>query len=399
MAEARERLEGLDFLRGLASLAVCWFHLTRFHYNSPDQRGFAVVRQTGDYGWLGVEVFFVISGFVIPYSLYRARYRIRDFFTYLARRIVRLDPPYLAAIAVILVLAYVSGLKSGRPVVIEVYPVGWARVLLHLGYLNIFTSDTRYAWLNPSFWTLAIEMQFYLLMGLVFPLVVARRPAVRLAAIGVMAASSVLSVPTLFPTEQPWAPFIPGLLCLFLLGILTFQFRVGLIRVAEYLPALFVVGVTSVVTLGYAPTFTGLGAVAVILAYPARRSVISGFFAKISYSLYLLHWPIGHYTLSVVGMKYLRAESDAARISVLLLSLAVCLVSAYLLYILVERPAQRWSKRFRYSTDTSERQREPRADLSERAQRSEPRERSEPAQRRARERVGESEGRSPSAER
>lgn len=347
MAEARERLEGLDFLRGLASLSVCWFHLTRFHYNTPDQRGFALVRQTGDYAWLGVEVFFVISGFVIPYSLYRARYRIRDFFTYLARRIVRLDPPYLAAIAVILVLAYVSGLKSGRPVIIEGQPVGTARVLLHLGYLNIFT---RYEWLNPSFWTLAIEIQYYVLMGLLFPLVVARNQAVRLATIGVMAASSVASVPILFPTEPPWAPFIPGLLCLFLFGILTFQFRVGLIRVAEYLPAMIVVAVTSVATLGRAPSLAGLGAVAVILAYPGRTSVVSGFFAKISYSLYLLHWPIGHYTLSVVGMKYLKAESDAARIFVILLSLAVCLASAYVLYVLVERPAQHWSKRFRYGT-------------------------------------------------
>jgi peptidoglycan/LPS O-acetylase OafA/YrhL len=118
----------------------------------------------------------------------------------------------------------------------------------------------------------------------------------------------------------------------------------------DFLPALFVVGVTSVVTLGYAPGLTGLGAVAVILAYPAQSSVISGFFAKISYSLYLLHWPIGHYTVSVVGMKYLKAESDAARIFVLLLSLATCLVSAYLLYILAERPAQHWSKRFRYGS-------------------------------------------------
>jgi peptidoglycan/LPS O-acetylase OafA/YrhL len=171
---------------------ICWFHLTRFHYNSPDQRFYHLVRQTGDYGWLGVEVFFVISGFVIPYSLYRGGYRIRDFFKYVARRIVRLDPPYLAAIAVILALAYVSSLKSGRPFVIEGQPVGSARLLLHLGYLNIFS---RYEWLNPSFWTLAIEIQYYVLMGLLFPLVT-RQPAVRLARLGGWAAQRVLSRPS-----------------------------------------------------------------------------------------------------------------------------------------------------------------------------------------------------------
>jgi len=349
MAESPQRVESLEFLRGLASLAVCWFHLTRFHYNTPDQRGLALVRQTGDYSWLGVEVFFVISGFVIPYSLYRARYRVRDYFTYLARRIVRLDPPYLAAIAMILVLAYVSSLKSGRPVEIEGQSIGLARVLLHLGYLNIFFSG--YEWLNPSFWTLAIEMQYYLLMGLVFPLLAARNRTVRLATIGVMAAISVLAggaSGTLFPSAAPFSPFIPGFLCLFLLGILTFQFRVGLIRLTEYLPAMLVVAATSIVTLGLLPSLTGLATVAAILTYPARPSIASGFLAKISYSLYLIHWPVGHYTMSVVGMKYLRAESDSARIVVLLVTLAVCLAVAYLLYVLVERPAQQWSKRFRY---------------------------------------------------
>ena len=351
MAESPQRVEGLEFLRGVASLAVCWFHLTRFHYNTPDQRGVAFVRQTGDYGWLGVEVFFVISGFVIPYSLYRARYRVRDFFSYLARRLVRLDPPYLAAIAMILVLAYVSSLKSGRPVEIEGQSVGLARVLLHFGYLNIFF--TGYEWLNPTFWTLAIEMQYYLLMGLVFPLVAVRNQAVRLATIGVLAAISVLATwasGTLFPTEPPFSPFIPRLLSLFLLGILTFQFRVGLIRLAEYIPAMLVVAATSIVTLGWAPSLAGLATVGVMLTYPPRPSIVSGFFAKVSYSLYLVHWPIAHHTLSVVGMKYLKAESDGARIFVLLLSLAVCLVVAWFLYILVERPAQRWSKRFRYGT-------------------------------------------------
>ena len=348
MNGAQPRVEGLDFLRGAASLAVCWFHLTRFHYNSPDARVYALVRQTGDYGWLGVEVFFVISGFVIPYSLHRAGYRIRDFFTYLARRIVRLDPPYLAAIAVILALAYVASLKSGRPVLVEAQPVGMARVLLHLGYLNIFF--TRYEWLNPSFWTLAIEIQYYVMMGLLFPLVVARSQAIRLATMGGLTAISVAYVPALFTIEPPWAALIPSFLSLFVLGILTFQFRAGLIRIAEYVPAMIVVAATSFAALGRAPSLAGLAAVAVILAYRGRPSTVSAFFAKISYSLYLLHWPIGHYTLSVVGMKYLKAESDAARIAMLLISLAVCLASAYGLYVLVERPAHDWSKRFRYGT-------------------------------------------------
>jgi peptidoglycan/LPS O-acetylase OafA/YrhL len=51
-------------------------------------------------------------------------------------------------------------------------------------------------------------------------------------------------------------------------------------------------------------------------------------------------------------MKYMKAESDAARTFVLIFTLAVCITSAYLLYVLVERPAQQWSKRFRYGPAT-----------------------------------------------
>ena len=76
--------------------------------------------------------------------------------------------------------------------------------------------------------------------------------------------------------------------------------------------------------------------------------LFSEFFGRISYSLYLLHWPLGHLTLSVMGLKLLRAEGDAARILVFLVALGVCLVSAYFLHVLVEAPAQRWAAHLAY---------------------------------------------------
>jgi peptidoglycan/LPS O-acetylase OafA/YrhL len=344
-AGARERLDGLDFLRGLASLAVCWFHLTSFTYRTPDGSFYGWLRLSGAYGWLGVEVFFVISGFVIPHALRRAGYRIDDYPTFILKRVVRLDPPYFGSVAVILLLAFAHALYSGRPVQVEGQPVSVSQVLLHLGYANAFFG---YVWLNPSFWTLAIEFQYYLLMGLLFPLVANRRRVVRLAAFVALGATSAMSAGDPLAGGVPFSDFIPRFVFLFLLGVVAFQRRTGLIGVVEYGALLAVATGGAILTVGAPAALAGLLAVAVIELYGRGRSFVSDFFGKISYSLYLLHWPLGHLTLSVLGLKLLQAEGDAARTLVILVSLGVCLVSAYLLHVLVEWPSQRWAAHLAY---------------------------------------------------
>ena len=107
------RLKVVDQLRGLAALSVAWFHLTNQYH---DWAG-----QSGSFGWLGVEVFFVISGFVIPLSLagdWQQR-GVRALPLFLARRIVRIEPPYLASVLIVVLLniiaAQVPGFRGDQP--------------------------------------------------------------------------------------------------------------------------------------------------------------------------------------------------------------------------------------------------------------------------------------------
>ncbi len=58
-----EKIHVVEYLRGVAALGVAWFHMTNTY-------GPGFVASFGSLGWLGVDVFFVISGFVIPYSLW-----------------------------------------------------------------------------------------------------------------------------------------------------------------------------------------------------------------------------------------------------------------------------------------------------------------------------------------
>jgi peptidoglycan/LPS O-acetylase OafA/YrhL len=69
------------------------------------------LKASGTYGYLGVQLFFVISGFVIPYSLSLRSYRIKtDGLGFLGRRIVRIQPAYLVSTVLIVVLQVASAL-------------------------------------------------------------------------------------------------------------------------------------------------------------------------------------------------------------------------------------------------------------------------------------------------
>ena len=344
MRRTPERIHSLDFLRGIASVGVCWFHLTSFHYPTPDGPIYHLIRSTGSYAWLGVEVFFVISGFVIPYSLNRAGYQLKAYPTFILKRVLRLDPPYFVAIALIITMAYAYSFYSGKPALVENSPIELVPVLLHFGYLNMFFG---YEWLNPSFWTLAIEFQYYVIMGLVFPLINSTKRVVRVAALFCFGATSFFSTQGLMSEGAPYSKFIFYFAFLFVMGVITFQRHAKLIGAKEYLCLLVLATIGSVLTLGVAPTLAGLFAVVSINFFNWRTSV-AVFFGNISYSLYLLHWPVGHLTLSLVGSKLLGATGDGARSLVLMFALGVCVALSYLLYLLVERPAQRWSAKIRY---------------------------------------------------
>jgi peptidoglycan/LPS O-acetylase OafA/YrhL len=81
----QSRVQSVEYLRGLAALAVMWFHFTQGGNFVPD----GWIKSSGTYAYLGVEVFFVISGFVIPYSLASAGYVLRrDGLAFFLRRLV-----------------------------------------------------------------------------------------------------------------------------------------------------------------------------------------------------------------------------------------------------------------------------------------------------------------------
>src|SRR5271156_4737828 len=93
---ASDRRESVEILRGVAAFSVMWFHLTNL--NPSPLPANSLLRASGSYGYLGVQLFFVISGFIIPYSLSLRGYQINtDGLNFLGRRIARIEPAYLVS--------------------------------------------------------------------------------------------------------------------------------------------------------------------------------------------------------------------------------------------------------------------------------------------------------------
>ena len=235
------RLAVLDVLRGVASFGVCWFHVTNGNVSFLPA-GF--LKASGAYGWLGVEVFFVISGFVIPFALQRARYQIGDCGMFVLKRVARLDPPYFTTIALIIILGYASSRAPGFHG--EPFSFSMKQTLLHVGYLNAFFG---LPWLNPVFWTLALEFQYYLLMALIFPLV---STSLRFRRIGIMLILGILALA--IPAER----FVFHWLLLFLFGIATFQLKTRIIERSEYFLCIAMITCGSLFCYGPTVSLVGL---------------------------------------------------------------------------------------------------------------------------------------------
>ncbi len=324
------RLGMVDLLRGSAALFVVWFHATA---NLPGEGTLELSsKRLGD---VGVFIFFAISGFLIPYVLDRGGYSLRGgYLLFLLRRIARLDPPYLLSMLFAMAVAFASNLVpdyGGRP-----FAVTTRQVLLHFGYLNGIAGEP---WLNGVFWTLSIEFQFYLLIGLVFPLLVCQRAWLRRATMAILLGLSLTPSPRMF-LELSRSVSVLQYLPIFAAGLLAFQHFSRRIDTREYLLWAVVAGFAA----GFRDDFLA-AVIAGLLMTLARYNIgrIGAFLATISYSLYLTHVPI------VRGAVHLGARvlpqnvlSDLVLVSV---ASAIAIGFAYAFCRVVEMPSIRWSRR------------------------------------------------------
>ncbi len=148
---------GVDMLRALAASLVLAYHIAQLgKFNGlPDH---ALARIFTTYGWIGVDLFLVISGFVIALSAFSGVARDGTQFRrpFAIRRLARIVPLYLLTCALFVVLIQPSYLFIPK----------WA-LLAHIGSHLLFVHNlmpATHGSINGPTWSVGLEMQFYLVM-------------------------------------------------------------------------------------------------------------------------------------------------------------------------------------------------------------------------------------------
>jgi len=156
-----KRILILDGFRFIAITAVLFYHLTSpyvAHYPHTD-----FLFHVFKFGYLGVYFFFIISGFVINYTLENTS----NLFSFLRNRFARLFPAMLLCS---LITFLVAGLLTKPQDITEAHQV--RNFLPSLTFTNptlwtLFTGKT-FHWINGSYWTLWVELQFYTLAAVIY---------------------------------------------------------------------------------------------------------------------------------------------------------------------------------------------------------------------------------------
>ena len=357
MSSSTRRFAFVDALRGIAATSVVLYHLYKQNLlryaRAPFPEPFHVVFANG---YLGVYIFFVLSGFVIAYST--RGYRITPGFVgrFALRRSLRLDPPYWASIIAAILIAVV-GNRALHGLERTAVPTAGA-VVAHVFYIQGLVHVPN---ILGVFWTLCLEIQFYLLY--VILLGVAQRAG-----------------------DRRWAVFGPVLLIALIVGsgAVPLENTIGLWAwpfffagaiTCWYVEKDVSAGVWGAVMLAtcacavHDPARTGVAlATAGALAIAASSHTAAGvsrlealslgpvfqYLGKISYSLYLTHLLVGsksaRLAIRVLHVKHL---GYPAMIAILLGCLAVSIVVAHVMYVVVERTAVKLSKRIKLAPQRS----------------------------------------------
>ncbi|MCE6949616.1 acyltransferase [Cereibacter sphaeroides] len=338
---ADKRIRELDGLRAVAVLTVVLYHFfQRFPNDFP--YGDRIFPWVG-FGYLGVHLFFMISGFAIAFTLNHASGPL----VFIRHRFFRLWPPMLVCSLLTFVVMNVvdTPFTEARRVGVEAF-------LPSLTFIAPFIWDKIIPvsnWIDGAYWSLFVEVRFYF-WALVIATIFGNRnlaaaltgSAVALAIIWHLApnAAVIFYLDTLF-----FVPYLP----LFAAGVLTYQALTGL-KTLRFYTGFTLIWIAEITMLANVTEYTLVSMFFLLfLILIERRAWLAVLTARplvaiglISYSLYLLHQNIGGAVLSSLPAGWPMWSYALVALCVL----GVIMLLARGVYQFVERPSQSLARRF-----------------------------------------------------
>jgi len=309
MRETKGFLPHIESLRAIAVVSVVIYHIERSWLPG---------------GYLGVDIFFVISGFVITRSLMRQG--SASIWTKLAAFYIRRIKRLLPALALIVVTAIVL-IRLVNPWTEFINRTG-ITAMFGISNIQLYLVNTDYFGennnLNPLMhtWSLGIEEQFYLVYPLLFFLVMRRPDGGRnllTVILGAVTVLSFLGFTLLFHTHQPAVYYLMpfrawelGIGCLLALHLLALESRTPLV-----VQTLALLGIIVAFVVGYRSpvlsAFLAVGGSAGLILAGAKESALNRvmltsplqYLGRLSYSIYLWHWLIIGLAIWTVGVNWI----------------------------------------------------------------------------------------------
>ena len=375
MTTLTQRFGYIDAQRGLAALLVIWLHATDAFMllPTPPEGGLLYkISSAIDTGRVGVILFFVISGFVIPSSLRAVGQQTTPeaLRVFLIRRVFRLFPAY-----------WVSVVGAALLGLFLMTPFSTQTVLLNLTMIqSLFGAQD----VIGLYWTLRLELIFYLACALLFTLGVLQQP--RWLVVGMFGGPIIFAVLprcvhllnsnwlnpasagpflnylteyALFISLMFWGALfrcwhdrtqadgtkhfslvVRAVFILFPLGVCASPLLIWVFY--AYLPSAY----ASKLLMFTLPVSVGLGAFILFSTKLRLNHPVSTWLGEISYSMYLFH-PIVFYTLfALLRDRRLPWLADAHLAVYLLLSVMGSIALAAIIYYAVEKPMIRLGRKF-----------------------------------------------------
>lgn len=326
-----KRLLELDALRGIAALGVVLFHYMVAFANQYDNASdiFPIFRYFR-YGKHGVELFFIISGFVIFMSLERTKNSLDFVFG----RFSRLYPTYWTAVILSFMLIKIAKLPYLQ--------FSWKDALINLTMLQQFFGVPP---IDGNYWTLAIELCFYIIMLLLHNINILKRiNTVAIVWLILISVNLLLEKSQILLLNSNLGTFlILDYAHLFIIGTLLYKIFLGketliykyTLIIACLLFDLFKYGSEH-------SLFVTLFTTIFILVIRGRLAYLNWkpllFLGTISYSLYLTHLNLGLVTIKTL-------EKSGLNINIcILISLMLALLVASTVTFLIEKPIMKFMK-------------------------------------------------------